>query len=99
MPMLSERRTAHINNFMFRSLGKPALVDCKKVKVPKCDAYKRSVEYAGSLQWNSLPIQIRNLITMKLSKRCREENCSLDNNNMPLSFRDFELLGLPKTQY
>ena len=71
MPMLTDRRKAHINNFMFKRLGKPELVDGRnirtrahdaplfKVKVPKCEAYKRSVEYAGSLQWNTLPKQIR----------------------------------------
>ena len=73
MPMLDVRRTAHINNFMFKRLEKLDLVDDRnirtrahdaplfKVKVPKCEAYKRSVEYAGSLQWNNLPSRMRNI--------------------------------------
>ena len=30
------------------------------VNIPRCEAYKRSVEYAGSVLWNELPPMIRN---------------------------------------
>ena len=64
--MLARRRAAHINNFMYNRLGNEALVDNRdirtrahdaplfKVVVPKVEAYKRSVVYAGALQWNNL---------------------------------------------
>ena len=29
--------------------------------VPKLEAYKRSVEYAGAVQWNDLPAELRNI--------------------------------------
>ena len=32
-----------------------------KVKVPKLEMYKRSVEYAGAVQWNMLPAEVRNI--------------------------------------
>ena len=66
MPMLQARRTAHLNNFMYRRLAKTELLDRRdirtrahdapllRVAIPKVEAYKRSVEYAGSLQWNTL---------------------------------------------
>ena len=32
MPKLSERRTAHIDNFMCKRLGKPELVDDRNIR-------------------------------------------------------------------
>ena len=79
-PMLEMRRTAHINNFMYIRLKRLHLVDDRnintrahdaplfKICVPKIEAYKRSVEYAGSLQWNSLPVDIRSIDTHDVFK-------------------------------
>ena len=32
-----------------------------KIKVPKVEAYKRAVEYAGGNQWNNLPADTRKI--------------------------------------
>ena len=80
MPMLCKRRAAHVNNFMFCRLGDPARVDNRSigtrahdaplfiVKKPNLEAYKRSVEYAGAIQWNMLPPDIRNINRVNLFK-------------------------------
>ena len=64
MPRLENRRVAHINR-----LSKPSLLDDSeirtmahdthlfKLEVPKVEAYKRSLQLAGSLQWNNLPVE------------------------------------------
>ena len=31
------------------------------VSIPRCEAYKRSVSYFGSLEWNNLPPATRNI--------------------------------------
>ena len=58
---------------MYKRLGNLSLVDRRdvrtrahdaplfKIKVPKCEAYKRSIEYAGSLQWNNLNKDLRSI--------------------------------------
>ena len=73
MPRLQARRTAHINNFMYKRLGRTDLRDGRdirtrahdaplfKVGIPKGEAFKRSVVYAGSCQWNSLPAELRSI--------------------------------------
>ena len=65
-------RTAHINNFMYGRLERTDLRDGRdirtrahdallfKVAIPKNEAFKRSVAYAGSCQWNSLPAEVCN---------------------------------------
>ena len=80
VPRLQMRRNAHINNFMYGRLKVPALLDAReirtrahdaplfKVKVPKVEAYKRSIEYAGSLHWNSLSSDIRNIRVLEVFK-------------------------------
>ena len=73
MPLLRIRRKAHVNNFMYKRLRKETLCDDRdirtrahdaplfKVKIPKNEAFKRSVQYAGALQWNSLETEVRNI--------------------------------------
>ena len=80
VPMLRERRVAHINNFMYGRLSNPSLLDARdirtrahdaqlfKVAVPKLEAYKRAVVYAGSNQWDNLPIDTRNIQNLSLFK-------------------------------
>ena len=84
MPKLADRRICHINNFMYGRLTNDQLVDKRnintrahdaplfKVKVPKIETYKRSVEYAGAVRWNLLPTEIRNIdnsISFKLKQK------------------------------
>ena len=83
-PMLKVRRECHINNFMFAKVQKGHLVDDRdiptrahdapmcKVKVPKIETYKRSVEYAGAVRWNSLPVNIRNTDDLAKFKRLQK---------------------------
>ena len=62
MSMLSKRRTSPVSSFMFKRLANKALIQRTrehiaplfKVCAAKNEAYKRSVEYAGALQWNGL---------------------------------------------
>ena len=32
-----------------------------KTKIPRCEAYKRSVIYNGAVEWNSLSVELRNI--------------------------------------
>ena len=71
--MLKDRRIAHLNNFMYGRLSRENTLDQRDirtrahdapmflVKVPKLEAYKRSVEYTGAIQWNNLPPDVRNI--------------------------------------
>ena len=73
MPKLQARHTAHINNFMYKRLGKADLRDNREIRtrahdaplfrtyIPKNEAYKRSMIYSGSHQWNNLPAAVRNI--------------------------------------
>ena len=72
-PMLAARRRAHINNFMYGRLKNESLVDERdirtrahdaplfRIEVPQNEAYKRSVKYAGALQWNALDRDTRKI--------------------------------------
>ena len=80
-PQLKDRRAAHVNNFMYSSLGNPTYMDNRnirtrahdaplfKVKIPKIEMYKRSVEYAGAERWNRLDPEMRNTVNLQLFKR------------------------------
>ena len=73
MPQLEMRRIAHVNNFMYTRLSNVALVDGRdirtrahdaplfKIIVPRNEAFKRSVLYAGALRWNSLDTDTRKI--------------------------------------
>ena len=90
VPLLSKRRIAHVNNFMYCRLGNPSLIDSRdirtrahdaqlfKVTIPSLEAYKRSIVYAGSLQWNNLPADTRNIKNFDLFKS-RQRTCMLEN--------------------
>ena len=72
-PKLLNRREAHINNFVFKRMCNKDLVDDRnirtrahdtllfKVKIPKNESYKRSVEYSGAVKWNALPAITRGI--------------------------------------
>ena len=74
VPFLQDRREAHVLNFMYmRKIKKPGLLNVREirtrahdaplfeVKIPRCEAFKRSVQYAGSVLWNGTAPQIRNI--------------------------------------
>ena len=72
-PLLKDRRRAHLNNFMYDRLSRHELRDDReirtrahdaplfKAKVPKLEAYKRSVNYSGAVQWNGLSAEMHNM--------------------------------------
>ena len=80
-PSLSARRIAHVNNFMFSRLSDKSKVDVRdiptrahdaplfRVKIPALEAYKRSVEYRGSIQWNQLSGETRGIDDVKVFKK------------------------------
>ena len=72
---LSDRRTVHVNNFLFRRKEKGiGLVVTQsqgtqtraraapsfEVERPNNETFKRSISYFGVMQWNSLPEKSRN---------------------------------------
>ena len=75
VPMLKDRREAHLLNFMYLRKNKVYLLNNReirtrahdaplfKTKIPRCEAYKRSIGYRGSTKWNGLPPDIRNTAT------------------------------------
>ena len=70
---LNDRRKTHVCNFMYLRQRRGELMDDRdistrlhdapvfKVKIPVKESFKRSVQYAGSTIWNSLPTDLRNL--------------------------------------
>ena len=72
VPFLEVRRTAHTLNFMYKRQDRRELLNLIqirtrahdaplfKVKIPRCEAYKRSVGYAGAVSWNNQPANVRN---------------------------------------
>ena len=90
VPMLEARRAAHINNFMLGRTAREELMDVRnirtrahdaplfKVKVPRVEAYKRSLEYSGSVCWNNLPAEIRNIKDVKVFK-ARQKGTMLES--------------------
>ena len=80
MPMLTDRRKAHVNNFMFARTNNVTLIDNRNIRtrahdaplfrldIPKNEAYKRSIRYAGALQWNNLDIDTCKIPNFKMFK-------------------------------
>ena len=72
VPFLTDRRKAHTLNFMYKRQNRRDLLNVREIRtrahdaplfdviIPRCEAVKRSVCYAGSVVWNSLPPEIRN---------------------------------------
>ena len=75
VPFLKHRRSAHVNNFMFGRKSNKALLNNREIRtrahdaplfnvvMPRCEAFKRSVGYFGSTDWNNLPAEMRNIDT------------------------------------
>ena len=75
-PFLKDRHRAHTLNFMFKRKEQyPNLLNNREIRtrahdaplfevqVPRCEAFKRSVGYHGSEEWNALPPATRNIKT------------------------------------
>ena len=72
VPFLKDRRKAHTLNFMYIRQSRKELLNVREIRtrahdaplfnvpVPRCEAFKRSVIYLGSTEWNSLNPEIRN---------------------------------------
>ena len=68
---LGSRRSAHVCNFMFKRLNRNSLLDLRDIPTcqhdaplftimhPNNEAFKRSVQFAGSTIWNELPVDTR----------------------------------------
>ena len=73
VPKLENRRKVHLRNFMFQRKSNDQLLDTIpvnmkardaplfKTEFPRYEAYKRSVLYNGATEWNSLPVDVRNI--------------------------------------
>ena len=77
---LNNRRIVHSRNFMYKQKSKCIINDdgivtrakdgpLFDIVSPNCKAYKRSIYYSGSSDWNSLDPSIRNLENIFLFKR------------------------------
>ena len=84
---LQDRRRAHVLNFMYlRKSNRPELLNNREIRtraqdaplfdtiIPRCEAYKRSVGFAGSEIWNSLPPATRNIGSFKAFKDCQTKD-------------------------
>ena len=73
VPKLENRRKVHLRNYMFQMKTHVDLLCSSDIgtrsrdaplfttKIPKCEAYKRSVLYNGAVEWNSLSVELRNM--------------------------------------
>ena len=72
-PFLKDRRSAHVMNFMYKRKDKRNLLNIREirtrahdaplfeVKILRCEAFKRSVGYHGSVKWNATDPITRNI--------------------------------------
>ena len=71
--MLAPRRLAHLRNFMYKKQECLDLIDSRniytrnhaatvyKVAQPRLDKFKQNPLYRGAVDWNNLPVNIRNI--------------------------------------
>ena len=74
---LELRRDIHLNLFMYKQKGNNRIVNNRKIHTrahdallfttikPKNEKYKQNIYYRGALNWNSLPVRERSIITFK----------------------------------
>ena len=84
VPFLRDRREAHVLNFMYNRKDNVLLLNRREirtrahdaplldVKIPRCEAFKRSVAYFGAVSWNNLPPDLRNTITYPAFKHIQK---------------------------
>ena len=85
VPFLEDRREAHVLNFMYIRKSRVQLLNNREIRtmahdaplfdtrVPRCEAYRRSVGYFGATKWNNLPPVIRNTATYLAFKKLQKE--------------------------
>ena len=73
VPFLNDRRRAHVRNFMYIRASRKELLNAREIRtrahdaplfnvtIPRCEAFKRSLGYFGSVEWNELPPATRNI--------------------------------------
>ena len=87
---LGSRQKANVCNFMYKRQSNAKLMDRRDittrqhdaplflVKHPDKEAFKRSVQYAGSVIWNELPVHVRltdNYLVFKACQKSLMSNC------------------------
>ena len=72
VPFLKDRRVAHVRNFMYIRKRRRDLLNTREIRtrahdapiftvpIPRSEAFKRSVGYSGSVEWNSLKADLHN---------------------------------------
>ena len=82
---LNKRRTAHLRNYMFKNKTNDELIDSRpiltrardgpifKMTKPNLEIYKGSCLYRGVIEWNSLPVQIRNIDSFNTFKSIQKK--------------------------
>ena len=80
LPELKNRRLMHLRNCMFKRKAEPQYVDLTErrtregaallFKVPRahCAAYEKSVESRGAREWNSLSVDVRQVLDKRVFK-------------------------------
>ena len=95
VPFLKERRRAHTLNFMYkRKSERPNLLNNREIRtrahdaplfqvnIPRCEAFKRSVGYFGSVLWNELTPIVRNINSYQEFKLKQKKDMLLSLNRL-----------------
>ena len=73
VPFLTDRRGSHLLNFMYKRKDRKDLLNVREIRtrahdaplfhvmIPRCGAFMRSVGYSGSIEWNKLAPDKRNI--------------------------------------
>ena len=89
VPFLADRRKSHVLNFMYVRKKKTHLLNNREIRtrahdaplfnvsIPRCEAYKRSVSYAGGTEWNNLDPVSRNVNCYLAFKYLQKKNMCL----------------------
>ena len=85
---LEDRRVAHVRNFMYIRKSKKTLLNLREIRtrahdapvfmvpIPRCEAFKRSICYNGSVEWNGRSVDLRNTNSYLLFKQ-KQKMCML----------------------
>ena len=86
VPFLKDRREAHVLNFMYIRKKNVRLLNNREIRtrahdaplfnvsIPRCEAYKRSIGYFGSVSWNNLRPDICNTVSYLAFKHIQKLN-------------------------
>ena len=81
VPLLTDRRSAHVCNFMYKRKCNKELLNNREIRtraydapvfnvpIPRCEEFRRSVCFHGSSRWNNLPADTRNINKFEAFKR------------------------------